>query len=167
VGRAALIATVLTLAACEHGIDLTGQVSVPASVQRMFSADRPGELIVRVKAPEKTFAWTALDELLCAPGDADKAFPIRQFWFGCAVPEVVMVSAVVVPRDNGDLACGVANLRPWHEPPPDPQIVVASGTASAPMQVAWDWMACKNGSASFALRLAPRGDQISAGAPAR
>jgi hypothetical protein len=166
VGRAALIATVLTLTACEHGVELVGQVAVPVTVQRMFSAERPGELIVRAKVPEKTYERAVFAELLCAPSDAEKVFQVRRFWFACAVPEVVTVSAVVVPRQSSELACGAVNPGLWQAPEFDPQAVVASGTASAPVVVEWGF-GCKDGSASFALRLLPLADQISAGPPAR
>ena len=66
----------LPLAACEHGIDLQGKVSVPAHVQQMFSAQHPGELVVKAQIPGQSDI-TAPSVILCEPVAGDRVIDVK------------------------------------------------------------------------------------------
>jgi hypothetical protein len=146
----------LPLAACEHGIDLQGKVSVPTQVQQMFSAQHPGELVVKAQIPGQP-EITAPSVILCEPVAGERVIDVKTLKLGCASENSALVSAWVVPRTALEVSCTA--------PPPQPrptevsQSMNAVAFARAVVPVNVETMAptaCKDGSISFALTLAPR-----------
>jgi hypothetical protein len=149
-------AAALPLAACEHGIDLQGKVSVPAPVQQMFSAQHPGELVVTAAIPGQP-EITAPSVILCEPMAGERVIDVKTLKLGCASEESALVSAWVVPRTAQEVSC--TSPPPQPRPPDAKQSTnaVAFARAVVPVNVAtMAPAACKDGSISFALTLAPR-----------
>ena len=145
----------LLLAACEHGIDLQGRVNVPAHVQNLFSAQHPGELVVKAQIPGQPDI-TAPSVVLCEPTGADRLVDVKVQKVGCASDETAMVSAWVVPRSADEVSCTVPGA---HPPPPDgpaPTNAVAFARTPVPIKTSSIDPSCKDGTISFALRLEPR-----------
>jgi hypothetical protein len=146
----------LPLAACEHGIGLEGKVSLPGQVQRMFSAQHPGELVVRAQIPGQPDI-TLPSVILCgAPGD-EQVINVKFVKAACASDNDVLVSAWVIQRGPDEVSCTV--------PPPTPrpadtlrsEYAIAFGRTVAPVKLATEPpTSCKDGTISFALTLAPR-----------
>jgi len=153
----ALIATAaLPLAACEHGLDLQGTVSVPAKVQQMFSAQHPGELVVTAQVPGQPDI-TAPSVILCEPASGDRVLDVKFLQQrACASEEPVLVSAWVVPRTANEVSCSgaPATARPARAASPAEAVAVAR--AVVPISIApMDESSCKDGTISFAFTLAP------------
>ena len=149
-------AALLPLAACEHGIGLQGKVAVPAQVQRMFSAQHPGELVVRAQIPGQPDITTR-SVILCEPTDVERLIDVRHLEFACAGDKTAMVSAWVVPRTADEVSCT--------QPPPGPRPLddmltlraLASARAAVPVTFATQTVnGCADASITFALTLAPR-----------
>ena len=100
-----LLATVLLgAAACEHGVDLEGTVTVPVEVQELFSADAPGQLVVVATVP--TVGELRDDRsVFCVPQDQDRRVQVKTFDFGCAPAGTVTVSAYALPRTTDRIDC--------------------------------------------------------------
>ena len=74
--RSLLACAALPLGACEHGIDLQGKVSVPTQVQQMFSAQHPGELVVRAQIPGQPDI-TVPSVILCGPAGGERVIDVQ------------------------------------------------------------------------------------------
>jgi hypothetical protein len=160
-----LLATVLlAAAACEHGVDLGGTVTVPVDVQGLFSAEAPGQLFVVTTVP--TIGELRDDRsVFCIPQDQDRRVQVKAFDFGCAPAGIVTVSAYALPRTTDRIDC--AGLAPipmqgvYGREVFDPADAVATASIEAPIRGGGD-SGCNDGSIRFALTLAPRpmsGDQ--------
>jgi hypothetical protein len=146
----------LPLAACEHGIDLQGQVSVPAQVQQMFSAQHPGELVVKAQIAGQS-EILAPSVILCEPVAGDRVIDVKTLKLGCAREDSALVSAWVVPRTAAEVSCTAPPRQPRPEDASPSTNAVASARAVVPVNVpTMAPTACKDGSISFALTLAPR-----------
>ena len=143
-------------AACEHGIDLQGKVSVPGDVQRMFSSQHPGELVVKAQIPGQPDI-TAPSVILCEPvSGADRVVDVKVLKLGCASEANALVSAWVIPRTANEVSC-LASPPSSRKPDLLPESAVASARALVSVNVEAEAVArCKDGSISFALTLAPR-----------
>ena len=143
------------LSACEHGIDLEGKVSVPGDVQRMFSSQHPGELVVKAQIPGQPDI-TAPSVILCEPVSGERVVDVKVVKLGCASEANALVSAWIIPRAANEVSC--------HQPPPAsrppdlvPEGAIASARALVSVNVEKEAVTrCKDGSISFALTLAPR-----------
>jgi hypothetical protein len=146
----------LPLAACEHGIDMQGKIAVPAHVQRMFSAQHPGELVVRAQIPGQPDIM-ARSVILCEPTNDERLIDVKHLEVTCAGERTAMVSAWVVPREAGEVSCT--------QPPPGPRRLdemetaraLASARTAVPVTFATQSTnGCRDASINFALTLAPR-----------
>lgn len=152
----AFVFTLLPLAACEHGIDLQGKVSVPAQVQEMFSAQHPGELVVTAQIPGMPDI-TAPSVILCEPMSGERVVDVKYLKVACAGEDTALVSAWVVPRTANEVSCTQPASKPRAADAPQSSDAVAYARTVVPVSVAaMDAAACKSGSISFALTLAPR-----------
>ena len=152
----ALASAALSLVACEHGIDLQGKVSVPAQVQEMFSAQHPGELVVTAQIPGMPDI-TAPSVILCEPISGERVIDVKYLQLACAGEDTALVSAWVVPRTANEVSCTQPSTTPRSAGAPQSSDAVAFARTVVPVSVAaMDPAACKNGSISFALTLAPR-----------
>ena len=151
-----LAAAALPLFACEHGIGLQGKVSVPARVQQMFSAQHPGELVVTAQIPGMPDI-TAPSVILCEPAAGERVIDVKVLKRACAGEDTALVSAWVVPRTANEVSCTAPPPNPRSADAPQPSDAVALGRTVVPVSVAaMDPAACKDGSISFAVTLAPR-----------
>ena len=148
--------------ACQHGIDLEGKVNVPQNVQQMFSAQHPGELVVRAQIPgQPDIVFPSV--ILCGPTapeqvqQVQQVIEIRHLHAACANDDNALVSAWVIPRAAQEVSCT--------SPPPMPRPAdtqqaangVAFGRTVAPVNAASAAaVRCRDGSISFALTLEPR-----------
>ena len=157
-----LACAALPLVACEHGIDLQGKVSVPTQVQQMFSASHPGELVVTAQIPGMPDI-TAPSVILCAPAAGERIIDVKVLKLACASEDTALISAWVVPRTANEVSCTVPPPHPRSADAPQSSDAVALARAVVPVSIAtMDPSACKDGSISFAVTLAP-----ALGAPAR
>lgn len=118
-----MIVSTLLATACEHGVTLSGTITVPIEVQQAFSGERPGLVRVSASIP-KTPVLDYRLAVLCEPMSAALVLPFFHDGFGCAKEAVVHVD--VLPAAAGeDLACG-AQQALWSEATDGP--VVATGT---------------------------------------
>ena len=154
--RLLLACATLPLAACEHGIGLHGKVSLPGRVQRMFSAQHPGELVIRAQIPGRPDI-TVPSVILCgAPGD-EQIIDVNYVMATCASDDTALVSAWVIPRAPGEVSCTAPRPLPRPADIQQSEYAVAFGRTVAPMKLAVETPTlCKDGSISFALTLAPR-----------
>jgi hypothetical protein len=154
--RALLACAALPLAACEHGIGLQGKVSLPGPVHRMFSAQHPGELVVRVQIPGQPDI-TAPSVILCgAPGD-EQVIDVKYVKDACAGDDTALVSAWVIPRAAHEVSCTVPPPLPRPPDTQQPEKAIAFGRTVAPVNLANESPTnCRDGSISFALTLVPR-----------
>jgi hypothetical protein len=151
-----LAGAALPLLACEHGIDLQGKVSVPAQVQQMFSAQHPGELVVTAQIPGQPDI-TAPSVILCEPAAVARVIDVKVLKLGCAREDTALISAWVVPRTANEVSCTAPPQHPRSADAPQSSDAVALGRAVAPVSIAaMDPSACKDGSITFAVTLAPR-----------
>ena len=154
--RALLACAALPLAACEHGIALQGKVSVPGPIKQMFSPQHPGELVVRAQIPGQPEINFPSVILCGAPGD-EQIIDVRYVKLACAREDTALFSAWVIPRLPHEVSCTSAPS-PQRSPDTQPTVdAVAFGRAVAPVHVGYETpTACKDGSISFDLTLAPR-----------
>jgi hypothetical protein len=142
------------LAACEHGIDLHGKVSVPADVQNMFSAEHPGELVIKAEIPGQP-EITAPGVILCESTSGARVIDVKVLKLACASEDTALVSAWIVPRTADQVSCGA---RPPASPPAElmQSNALAYARAIVPVNIAAAPSSCRDGSIAFALTLAAR-----------
>jgi hypothetical protein len=146
----------LPLVACEHTVDLEGKVSVPAQVQRIFSAQHPGELVV-IASMQGQPDIAALGMILCDPVGGERVIDVKYSKAMCATEKSASISAWIVPRTAQEVSCASTTPRP--RAPEELQSLEPLASARAVVPVTIGTMApesCKDGSISFALTLAPR-----------
>jgi len=151
-----VVATVLLGAACEHGVDLDGTVTVPVDVQQLFSADAPGQLFVVSTVP--TVGELRDDRaVFCVPQDQDRRVSVKAFDFGCAPAGTVTVSAYALPRTADRIDCAGLAPVPMNGVHGrelfDPADAVASGSVEAPIRGGGD-SGCNDGTIPFSITLA-------------
>lgn len=105
VGLAALAAV-----GCEHGITLTGTITIVPDVQRAFSRARPGVVIVSGEIP-KSSGFSYRVAVLCDPEPLALVVPFQHDSFGCAKEGVVRARAIAATDAEG-LVCG-PNQEGW------------------------------------------------------
>ena len=155
-GLGLLAGAILPLAACEHGIGLQGKVSVPSHVQRMFSAQHPGELVVKAQMVGQDITIPSV--ILCdSTTAAERVIEVKYVKMACAIEDTALVSAWVVPRTAQEVSCS--------QPPGQPRSLDVEQTSSAlafartvvPVNLAAEApTGCRDGWITFALTLAPR-----------
>jgi hypothetical protein len=93
--------------ACEHGIVLRGQVNVPLEVQRAFSKESPGIVVMGGGFGGGTISAQLL-AVLCEPTAAPLAIPFLQEQMGCAAEGTAWFKVTrLADRDRQSLACGI------------------------------------------------------------
>jgi hypothetical protein len=99
-------AAVMGCAGCEHGITVRGRVNIPLEVQRQFSKDAPG-IVVMVGGSSGADVHAELLAVLCDPGSDVLAVPFEQSHYGCVVegPLNFWVTRLA-PVDRNSVACG-------------------------------------------------------------
>ena len=155
-GLGLLACAALPLAACEHGFGLQGKVSVPAQVQRMFSAQHPGELVVKAQMVGQPDI-TAHSVILCEPTDAERVIDVKYVRLACASEDTALVSAWVVPRTAQEVSCSQPPPQPRPLDPQQASSALAFARTVVPVNLAAEApTGCRDGWITFALRLAPR-----------
>jgi hypothetical protein len=108
----ALMATALFLASCEQSITLSGSVTVPADVQKLFSSSEPGRVAVWVRRSDGN-SWidSRLLFVLCDPKEEPLVVPFRISKLQCAHEAIVearvdRVPARLVPTSRCGLFTG-------------------------------------------------------------
>jgi hypothetical protein len=151
-----LAVLLLSAAACEHGLGLQGQVAVPAQVQRLFSAQHPGELVVKAQIPGHPDI-TARSVILCEPTDAERLISVKQVTPVCASEATALVSAWVVPRTAEEVSCTQPPAEPRSLEPQQTLSALAGARTVVPVNLsAESATGCRDGTITFALTLAPR-----------
>lgn len=154
-----LAGAALAAVACQHGITLQGKVNVPQNVHQMFSAQHPGELVVRAQIPGQSDIVVP-SVILCgstAPEQVQQVIDVRHAQQACASDDNALVSAWVIPRAAYEVSCTSAPPLPRPPDTQQPSNGVAFGRTVAPVNAAAATAAsCRDGSISFALTLEPR-----------
>jgi hypothetical protein len=154
-GLGLLACGALPLAACEHGIGLQGKVNVPSQVQRMFSAQQPGELVVKAQMIGQ--AITAPSVILCDSTSADRVIQVKFVKLACASEDTALVSAWVVPRTAQEVSCSQPPAQPRSLDVEQTSTALAFARAVVPVNLAAEApTGCRDGWITFALTLAPR-----------
>lgn len=154
-GLGLLVGAVLPLAACEHGIGLQGKVSVPSQVQRMFSAQHPGELVVKAQMVGQPDI-TVPSVILCDSTEADRVIEVKYVKVACAIEDTALVSAWVVPRTAHEVSCSQPAGQPRARDVRQSD-ALAFGRTVVPVNLAAEApTGCRDGWITFALTLAPR-----------
>jgi hypothetical protein len=97
---------VLLGSACEHAITLRGQVEVAVEVQRQFSREAPGILVLGGGFGKGTISAQLL-AVLCDAGDQPLVVPFHQEQFGCAAEGSVWFRlSRLAAADRDRLSCG-------------------------------------------------------------
>jgi hypothetical protein len=81
----------LATAACEHGVDASGTVTIPLPVQGLFDRDRPGVVTLEVQIPSLGTLRQGV-AALCDPLAMDRTVPGKLFTLGCARAETAIVT---------------------------------------------------------------------------
>ena len=141
-------------AGCEHGIDTSGTVEVPADVQALLSPEASGDVMVDIALREGS---TRL-RIGRACGGPSVVYEVDAFDFGCAT-ETVDVITWVAPHDGAleePPACDVAPAYPLEVQvsgePGEGALARAAATVTVDRS---GILSCKNGSLSFELVLEP------------
>jgi len=151
-----LAGAVLPLAACEHGIGLQGKVSVPTHVQRMFSAQHPGELVIKAEMVDQPDI-TVPSVILCDSTGADRVIEVKYVKLACAIEDTALVSAWVVPRTAHEVSCSQPPGQPRPLDVQQKSNALAFARTVAPVNLAAEApTGCRDGWITFALTLAPR-----------
>ncbi len=147
--RRALIVllSALSAAACEHGVTLSGTISVPAEVQQAFSREQPGLVRVRTSIP-KTSVLDYQIAVLCEPASGPLVLPFFHDGFGCAKEGEVRVDVLQAATGEG-LACGTQQTL-WTEATEGP--VVATGVQTV-FEGQTGNLGCSNGADSVDIVL--------------
>jgi hypothetical protein len=138
---------VLLAAACEHGVTLSGTITVPVDVQQALSREQPGLVRVSVSLPKTSVLDDRL-AVLCEPTSAPLVLPFFHDGFGCAKEGVVRVDVFRTSAGQG-LACG-ARQTPWSGTTAGS--VVASGSATV-FEGETGGVGCSSGEDSVAIVL--------------
>jgi hypothetical protein len=105
IGLAAAIAVLG--GACEHGITLRGQVTVPVEVQQQFSKDAPGIVVMGGGFGGGTLTAQLL-AVLCDPQPTALIIPFSQSQHGCAAEGTAWFTLTrLAPADRATLTCGI------------------------------------------------------------
>ncbi len=99
--RACLL--LFTVAACEHGVDIEGNVIVSPDVQALYSASAPGVVSISTDIP-KTGTIAGDLAVLCAPTGQPLVVPFAFSEFGCA--NEATITAWVIPATS-PRSCGI------------------------------------------------------------
>jgi hypothetical protein len=155
--RSLLPVLLLFLSACGHGIQLRGQITIPAETLRGISAEHPAELVVRAKIPgtqgRAPVEFPILGVALCAPtNEASQQVPVSSFEFSCAAEQNAEIVAWVVPRSSVEVSClgePATHSQRFH---PEGGAALAEGHASVKVASRGPTRtSCKSGSIDFDL----------------
>lgn len=142
----------LLLSACEHGTDFRGTVVAPVSVQQLFSAEQPGQLLVVATLPDDT-GLSDDESVFCMPSQQERRIDARAFSFGCAPAGTVRVSAFAVRRSAAQVDCGGPG-RLLERQALNREDALASGSVDVPMSRSGVG-ACQDGHIAFDITLEP------------
>ena len=155
-GLGLLTCAALSLAGCEHGIGLQGKVSVPSHVQRMFSAQHPGELVVKAQIIGQPDI-TVPSVILCDATNAERVIDVKYVKLACVNEDTALVSAWVVPRTAQEVSCSHPPAQPRPLDAQQASSALAFGRTVVPVTLAAEApTGCRDGWITFALTVAPR-----------
>jgi hypothetical protein len=155
--RSFLLVLLLFLPACEHGIHLRGQVTIPAETLREITPEHPAELVVRAKIPatpgRPSVEFPILGVALCSPPkQASQHVPVSSFEFSCAPDQNAEITAWVVPRSLVEVSCLGESAGHSRRFRPEREIALAEGHARVKVASSErSGASCKSGSIDFDL----------------
>jgi hypothetical protein len=154
---------------CEHGIDLVGDVRVPALPDDGGTRPRPAQLVMVAALSNGTELWTRPEPWCEAPGhEADLSVSV--FEFGCAVEGTARVTAWVyaadAPVDCANPPTSLTESQLLYESrrdcrapdvgcPPSKERILATTTARVKLDVSDCLGGCCNASIPVSLKLVP------------
>jgi hypothetical protein len=155
---AAVLATI-PLAGCDPDIvGFDGTVIAPLEVQRLFSAEAPGQLMVVATLPSHG-ELADRHAAFCMPTDGERRINVHTGEVGCAEALTAQVAAYAIPRAAEQVDCsgeGTARVRPYYgEYPYSLDDAVAVGNVDAPLVLTGS-DGCRGGNIAFTITLAPR-----------
>jgi hypothetical protein len=120
----------------------------------MFSAQNPGELVVRAQIPGQPDIVVP-SMILCGSAAEEQVIDVKYLHQACAQDDNALVSAWVIPRAAHEVSC--TSPPPMPRPPDTHQSsnAVAFGRTVAPVNTRTP-ATCRDGSISFALTLERR-----------
>lgn len=95
--------------ACEEGVILTGNVTVPVDVQALFSKEAPGRVVIRAGRADSLLLIETV-AVLCAPESEPIQIPIASKALGCARESRVEALVDRLPADQ-KLPCGSVSAK--------------------------------------------------------
>lgn len=155
VGVAALL---VMITGCEHGFRLRGQATVPGEVQRMFSPEAPGLLVMGGGQGGATVSPELL-AVLCAPASAEMPVPLAYDRLGCATEGTLWFKVIPLGSVAARPACGIRQENYWamfnrnQVPRLDEQPVLAQASVTIFKGRTGGW--CRNGEETLKVVLAP------------
>ena len=102
-----LLALMVFTTGCEHGINLTGTVTVAPELQANFTLERPGVVYFRADIP-KTAPVVYTLGTLCGASDSERVFEVNHDGFGCAKEGTVAAWVEWAGDDASGLSCDMA-----------------------------------------------------------
>ena len=102
-----LLALMVFTTGCEHGINLTGTVTVAPELQANFTLERPGVVYFRADIP-KTAPVVYTLGTLCGASDSERVFEVNHVGFGCAKEGTVEAWVEWAGDDASGLSCDMA-----------------------------------------------------------
>ena len=157
----AAVLTIIPLAGCNPEIiGFDGTVVAPLEVQRLFSAEAPGQLMVVATLPSPYNELSDRQSAFCMPTDGERRVHVHTGAVGCAEALPAQVAAYVIPRTAEQVDCsgeGTALQRPYYgEYPYALDDAVAVGNVEAPLVLTTGSADCRSGNITFTITLAPR-----------
>ncbi len=155
--RSFLLVLLLLSPACQHGVRLRGQVTIPAETLRGITAEHPAELVVQAKIPASqghpSVEFPVAGVALCSPPrQATQQVPVSSFEFSCAPDQNAEITAWIVPRSIVEVNClgePTGHSRRFH---PERGIALAEGHTSVKVASSGHAQSsCKSGSVDFDL----------------
>ena len=140
---------VMLLSGCEHGITLSGTVTVPLDVQQRFSTEQPGHLFLRADIPKTGVIEYTLG-VLCEPDDRDVVVEFYHDGFGCAKKGIIDVWVEPGDLREGAVDCGMAVTRGISTSGDRPRI---AGAQQIVFSHATGRFGCSSGTATVNMRL--------------
>ncbi len=152
---------VFPLAGCTPEIvGFDGTVIAPLEVQRLFSAESPGQLMVVATLPSPHSELSDRQTAFCMPTDGDRPIHVSTGAVGCAEALTAQVAAYAIPRTTEQVDCsgaGTVLQRPYYgEYPYSLDDAVAVGNVEAPLVLTTGASDCRGGNISFTITLARR-----------
>jgi len=152
---------IIPLAGCNpETVGFDGTVIAPLEVQRLFSAEAPGQLMVVATLRSPYNDLGDRQTVFCMPTDEPRPIHVSTRQVGCAEALTAQVAAYAIPRTTEQVDCsgpGTVLQRPYYgEYPYALDDAVAVGNVEAPLVLTSGAADCRSGNISFTITLAPR-----------